>query len=91
LIDALSGTDALFITPFDRLDTDFFNRVPASVKVVATYSVGFNHIDLKAAENKNIAIAYTPGINADAAADIAMLLMLGASRRVYEGQEMVRT
>jgi lactate dehydrogenase-like 2-hydroxyacid dehydrogenase len=91
LIDALSGTDALFITPFDRLDTDFFKRVPASVKVVATYSVGFNHIDLKAAENKNIAIAYTPGINADAAADIAMLLMLGASRRVYEGQEMVRT
>jgi lactate dehydrogenase-like 2-hydroxyacid dehydrogenase len=60
------------------------------VKVIATYSVGFDHVDIQAAANRNIAIAYTPGINADATADIAMLLMLGASRRAYEGQEMVR-
>jgi lactate dehydrogenase-like 2-hydroxyacid dehydrogenase len=91
LIKASSGADALFITPLDRLDSDFFKRVAASVKVIATYSVGFDHIDLQAAANRRIAIAYTPGINADATADIAMLLMLGASRRAYEGQEMVRT
>jgi lactate dehydrogenase-like 2-hydroxyacid dehydrogenase len=91
LIEASSGADALFITPLDRLDSDFFKRVPASVKVIATYSVGIDHIDLQAAANRKIAIAYTPGINADATADIAMLLMLGASRRAYEGQEMVRT
>jgi lactate dehydrogenase-like 2-hydroxyacid dehydrogenase len=91
LIEASSGADALFITPLDRLDSDLFKRVAASVKVIATYSVGFDHIDLQAAADRRIAIAYTPGINADATADIAMLLMLGASRRAYEGQEMVRT
>jgi len=91
LIEASSVADALFVTPFDRSDFDFFKRVPASVKVIATYSVGFDHIDVQAAANRKIAIAYTPGINADATADIAMLLMLGASRRAYEGQEMVRT
>ena len=91
LIEASSGADALFIMPFDRLDSEFFERVPASVKVIATYSVGFDHIDLQAAANRKIAIGYTPGINADATADIAMLLMLGASRRAYEAQEMVRT
>jgi lactate dehydrogenase-like 2-hydroxyacid dehydrogenase len=91
VIEASLGADALFVTPFDRLDSDFFKRVPASVKVIATYSVGLDHIDLEAAANRNIAIAYTPGINADATADIAMLLMLGASRRAYEGQEVVRT
>jgi lactate dehydrogenase-like 2-hydroxyacid dehydrogenase len=91
LLEASSGADALFIMPFDRLDSEFFKRVTASVKVIATYSVGFDHIDLRAAANKRIAIAYTPGINADATADIAMLLMLGASRRAHEGQEMVRT
>ena len=80
LLEASSGADALFIIPFDRLDSEFFKRVPASVKVIATYSVGTHHIDLKAAANKKIAIAYTPGINSDATADIAMLLMLGASR-----------
>jgi lactate dehydrogenase-like 2-hydroxyacid dehydrogenase len=91
LLEASSGADALFITPFDRLDADFFNRLSISVKVIATYSVGIDHIDLQAAANRTIAIAYTPGINADATADIAMLLMLGASRRAYEGQEAVRT
>jgi lactate dehydrogenase-like 2-hydroxyacid dehydrogenase len=91
LIEASAGADALFITPLDRLDSDFFKRVAASVKVIATYSVGLDHIDLQAAANRKIAIAYTPGINSDATADIAMLLMLGASRRAYEGQEMVRT
>ena len=90
LIAASSGADALFITPFDRLDSDFFDRVPGSVKVIATYSVGFDHIDIQAATNRGIAVAYTPGINSEATADIAMLLMLGASRRAYEGQEMVR-
>src|SRR5580700_5206706 len=91
LLEASSGADALFIMPFDRLDSEFFKRVPASVKVIATYSVGTDHIDLEAAAKRQIAIAYTPGTNADATADIAMLLMLGASRRAYEGQEMVRT
>jgi lactate dehydrogenase-like 2-hydroxyacid dehydrogenase len=61
------------------------------VKVIASYSVGIDYIDLQAAANRKIAVAYTPGINSDATADIAMLLMLGASRRAYEGQEMVRT
>jgi lactate dehydrogenase-like 2-hydroxyacid dehydrogenase len=91
LIEASAGADAIFVTPFDRLDSGFFHQLPASVKVIATYSVGTDHIDLQAAANRNIAIAHTPGINADATADIAMLLMLGASRRAHEGQEMVRT
>jgi lactate dehydrogenase-like 2-hydroxyacid dehydrogenase len=91
LLEASSGADALFIMPFDRLDSEFFNRLSASVKVIATYSVGFDHIDLQAAANRKIAIAYTSGINSDATADIAMLLMLCASRRAHEGQEIVRT
>ena len=64
LIEASSGADALFITPLDRLDSEFFKRVPATVKVIATYSVGLDHIDLQAAANRAIAIAYTPGITA---------------------------
>ena len=91
LIEGSSGADALFVTPHDRLDSSFFKQVSASVKVIATYSVGLDHIDLQAAADRKIAIAYTPGVNADATAEIAMLLMLGAARRAYEGQEMVRT
>jgi lactate dehydrogenase-like 2-hydroxyacid dehydrogenase len=91
LLSAADGADALFITPADQLDSEFFQNVSASVKIIATYSVGFEHIDLEAAARRKIPIAYTPGVNNEATADIAMLLLLGASRRAYEAQELVRT
>jgi lactate dehydrogenase-like 2-hydroxyacid dehydrogenase len=91
MLSGSEGADALFITPADRLDSGFFQKVSSTVKVVATYSVGFEHIDLEAAARRKIAVAYTPGVNSEATADIAMLLLLGASRRAYEAQELVRT
>ena len=56
LLAAAEGADALFITPFDKLDADFFQRVSPSVKVISTYSVGFDHIDLQAAAQRHIAM-----------------------------------
>jgi lactate dehydrogenase-like 2-hydroxyacid dehydrogenase len=89
LLSAADGADAMLITPFDRLDATFFERVSSSVKVIATYSVGYDQIDLDAAAKRNIGIAHTPGAVTEATADIAILLMLGASRRAYEAQELV--
>jgi lactate dehydrogenase-like 2-hydroxyacid dehydrogenase len=91
LLSAADGADALFITPADRLDSGFFQKVSASIKIIVTYSVGFEHIDLEGAARRKMAVAYTPGVNHEATADIAMLLLLGASRRAYEAQELVRT
>jgi lactate dehydrogenase-like 2-hydroxyacid dehydrogenase len=91
LLAAAEGADALFITPADRLDTGFFQNLSSTVRIIATFSVGFEHIDLEAAARRKIAIAYTPGVNHEATADIAILLLLGASRRAYEAQELVRT
>ncbi len=91
LLSAAEGTDALFITPADRLDSVFFQKVSPTVKIIATYSVGFEHIDLEAAARRKIAVAYTPGVNHEATADIAMLLLLGASRRAYQAQELLRS
>jgi lactate dehydrogenase-like 2-hydroxyacid dehydrogenase len=91
LISTAEGADALFITPADRLDSGFFQKISPTVKVIATYSVGFEHIDLEAAARRKIPVAYTPGVNSEATADIAMLLLLGASRRAYEAQQLVRT
>jgi lactate dehydrogenase-like 2-hydroxyacid dehydrogenase len=90
LLRVAEGADALFVSPVDKLDAEFFHRVPASVKVIATFSVGYEHIDLRAAADKKIAIANTPGVLSDATADLAILLLLGASRRAYEAQQLVR-
>lgn len=91
LLAASEGADAIFITPFDRLDADFFRQISSSVKVISTYSVGIDHIDMQAATARNIAIGYTPAEVTDATADITMLLLLGASRRAFEAQELVRS
>src|SRR6202522_4211354 len=91
LLSVAEGADALFITPADRLDSGFFQKVSLTVKIIATFSVGFEHIDLEAAARRKIPVVYTPGVNSEATADIAMLLLLGASRRAYEAQELVRT
>jgi lactate dehydrogenase-like 2-hydroxyacid dehydrogenase len=91
LLAVADGADALFITPADRLDSAFFEKVSATVKVIVTYSVGFEHVDLEAAARRKIPVAYTPGVNHEATADIAMLLLLGASRRAWEAQELIRT
>jgi lactate dehydrogenase-like 2-hydroxyacid dehydrogenase len=91
LLALADGADAMFIRPRDRLDAAFFERVSKSVKVISTFSVGLDHIDLKSAAARNISIGYTPGVTTDATAEIAMLLMLGAARRAYESQELVRT
>ena len=60
LLAAAEGADAVLITPFDRLDAEFFKRVSPTVKVISTCSVGFDHIDMQAAAERNIAIGYTP-------------------------------
>jgi lactate dehydrogenase-like 2-hydroxyacid dehydrogenase len=91
LLDLADGASALLITLADHLDAGFFDRIPASVKVVATRSVGYDHIDLRAAADKHIAIANTPGVLTEAVADAAMLLLLGASRRAYEAQRILRS
>src|SRR5580658_10137250 len=72
LLSAANGADALFITPADRLDSGFFQKVSPTVKIIATFSVGFEHIDLEAAARRKIPVAYTPGVNNEATADIAI-------------------
>src|SRR5580698_6931125 len=91
LLSAAEGADALFITPADRLEAEFFQKVSPTVKIIATFSVGVVSFEKEAAARRKISVAYTPGVNHDATADIAMLLLLGASRRAYEAQELVRT
>ena len=91
LLQAADGAQAILVGPADKLNANFFRRLPASVKVVATFSVGYDHIDLRVAAERGVPIANTPGVLTDATADIAMLLLLGASRRAYEAQELVRS
>lgn len=84
------GADAALVSVGDPIDAEFFDALPESVKIVATFSVGTDHIDLTAAKKKGVIIGNTPGVLTDATADIAWLLILGAARRASEGEAEVR-
>lgn len=82
--------EALLITPSERLTADVIERLPERVCVIATFSVGFDHIDLPACAARGIVVTNTPGVLTDATADLAMLLILAAARRAGEGERLVR-
>ena len=74
----------------NRFDRAVIEDLPSSVKMIATYSVGHDHIDLAAAAERGIAVFNTPGVLSDAVADAAMLLLLGAARRATESIALLR-
>lgn len=83
--------DALLITSMDGcFATGIIAKLPPSVKIVATFSVGYEHVDIAAARERNIAVTNTPDVLTDATADIALLLILGAARGAHWGGRMVR-
>jgi lactate dehydrogenase-like 2-hydroxyacid dehydrogenase len=90
LIAESAGAEALVLTATDRLDTAAIAALDPSIRIVATYSVGHEHIDLDAAHARGLALMSTPDVLSDSCADTAMLLMLGAARRVVEGLALVR-
>lgn len=73
-----------------RLTAAEIDRLPPTVRMIATYSVGTEHIDLDAARRRGLAVSSTPGTLVASVAETAMLLMLGAARRVTESVALVR-
>lgn len=89
LRDAASRCDALVVTIGDRVDDYVLSD--AKVKVIATYSVGYDHIDLDAATRKGIPVGYTPEVLVEAVADFTIGLLIALSRRIVEGDRLVRS
>ena len=90
LIARAADVDAMLICTSEKITAALVGRLPARLKVISTFSVGYEHIDVAACRARGIVAANTPGAMTEATANIAMLLMLGAARRGYEAQQMVR-
>ena len=85
-----AGAAAIICCPAEKLGADLIAALPASVKVVATFSVGYDHIDLPALRARGIPLVNTPDVLSVATAECAMLLVLAAARRAGEGERMIR-
>ena len=82
--------DAVLVSPSDAVASNLIEGLPTSVKVIATFSVGYDHIDLRAAVARGITITNTPGVLTEATADVALLCLLGAARKAHEAQTCLR-
>ena len=90
ILAAAIGCDALLCCTSDRLDAATIARLPDSIKVIATFSAGTDHIDLTAAAGRGIPVCNTPDVLTEATAELSMLLILAAARRAGEGERMLR-
>lgn len=81
--------DALLVSHGQKFDEELINKLPSSVKVIATSSVGFDHLDLGSAKNKKITLTNTPDVLSDATATLTMMLMLNVSRRAREYMDIM--
>jgi lactate dehydrogenase-like 2-hydroxyacid dehydrogenase len=91
LLDGANGVEAIVACHTEHFTAEVIARLPKSVRAIANFSVGVDHVDLAAAAERGLIVTNTPNVLNDATAEIAILLMLGAARRASEGERLVRS
>lgn len=89
LLKKVKDKDGLLCILTEKVDEELLRAAP-KLKAVATYSVGFDHIDVKACGERRIAVAHTPGVLTETTADFTWALLMAAARRIVEGHDMMR-
>ena len=91
IIEGSKDCDGILSSVTDPINSDTISKLSSSIKIIANGAVGFGNIDFKVARAKGISVTNTPDVLTDATADIQILLLLGASRKAYEGRIAAET
>jgi len=90
LLRRVAGADALVTLLTERVDNELLDATGTQLRVVSNVAVGYNNIDVPACRARDIIATNTPGVLTDATADIAMALILMSTRRLAEGERVIR-
>jgi len=90
LIEAVKLADVLVPTVTDRIDAGVLSQAGPNLRLIANFGAGVDHIDLATARQRGITVTNTPDVLTEDTADMAMALILSVSRRVAEGERLVR-
>lgn len=90
IIKRVQGADGLLSLLTDKIDGEVMDAAGPKLKVISNYAVGFDNIDVDAANTRGIPVGNTPDVLTDATADFAFALLMSAGRRVLEGDRYVR-
>ncbi|MBT2595907.1 D-glycerate dehydrogenase [Arthrobacter sp. ISL-72] len=91
LLRRVAGADAVVSLLTERIDAELLDAAGPQLKVVANVAVGYDNIDVPACTERGIVATNTPGVLTDATADIALSLILMATRRLGEGERLIRS
>ena len=89
LVEKAEGADGILCMLSDPIGSEVMDAAPG-LKGIANYAVGYNNIDVAEATRRKIPVSNTPGVLTDATADLAWALLMSVTRRIVEGDNMVR-
>ena len=90
IITNIRNMDAILCTLSDRIDGEVMDAAGSNLKVISSYSTGYDHIDIEEANRRGIYVTFTSDILAEATADLTFALILSIARRVVEADKFVR-
>jgi len=90
LLELVAGADAILTLLHDRVDEELLEAAGPQLRCVANVAVGYDNVDVEAATRRGVVVTNTPGVLDDATADLTMALVLAATRRVAEGDRLIR-
>src|SRR3989339_2113717 len=76
LLEKVKGADAVLSLLTDKINAEFLDAAGPQLKIVANYAVGFDNIDVKALDEKNVIAANTPGVLNESVAEMSITLLL---------------
>ncbi len=91
LIAAAERADVLVPTVTDQIDAEVLAAAGPALKLIASFGTGVDHVDLAAAQRRGIIVTNTPGVLTEDTADMTMALILAVSRRLAEGERLIRS
>src|SRR5690606_29305447 len=91
LIEAVKTAQVLVPTVTDRIDSAVLSQAGPQLKLIASFGTGVDHIDLPTARQRGITVTNTPGVLTEDTADMTMALILAVSRRLTEGERLIRS
>ena len=90
LLEAARGMAGVLSTLTEQMDAEFMDAAGDDLKVIANMAVGYDNVDLEAANECGVVVTNTPGVLTQTTADTAFMLLLAAARRLGEGERIVR-
>jgi glyoxylate reductase len=90
LHEAVAGADVAVTLLHDKVDDAFLDAAGDQLRAVCNVAVGFDNIDVPAATKRGVLVTNTPGVLTEATADLAMTLILAVTRRIGEGERLIR-